>query len=197
MDQRGRGLGREMDLRARSTQSQGGRARGKESASSASEGARCTGKYRLTPRFPMRTNCNRGPQGKLRLLTDGARPRRLQLPEARIHCPQNAWHHRPLPYPGPFVGAKGAQNACADLDRAFGNYSSRRALGLGWDCRPEWAEGCGGGRAVRVLNSGGCWGFPKSTLNPFGVRILSRVAIIDYPPALALTRTFRWQKDSH
>lgn len=167
MDRRGRGLGREMDLGARSTQRQSGSARGKESASSASEGVRRWWKHRLTPRLLPGTNCGSGPQAKLRLLTDGARPRRLQLPEARIHGPQNAWHHCPLPYPGVFRGAKGAQNACAELGRAFGNYNSRRAVGLGRDRHPESAEGWEGGRAVNcVLRSRGWWGFPTSIFKP-------------------------------
>lgn len=69
--------------------------------------------HRPSPRIPPGTNCRSGPQGKLRLLTDGVRPRRLQLPEARARCPQNAWHQRPLPHPGVFGRGRGERRTHA------------------------------------------------------------------------------------
>lgn len=97
-----------------------GQAEEKESAFSAPGGAPRRESCKLTPRLPQGTNCSTGPHGRLRLLTDGACPRRLQLPEAHVSGPRNAWHHRPLPYPGVSGRAGEGQDrddvpsACAD-----------------------------------------------------------------------------------
>lgn len=119
-----------------------GRAGEKLTASSASGGPRWGKSCRLTRRPPPGTNCSSGPYGKLRRLTDGARPQRLQLPETPVHRPQNAWHRWPLPYPGMGRGSGRVRL----LRRAFGNYSSRRALGLRRGRRPERAQA--GGKQV-------------------------------------------------
>ena len=91
----------------------------------------------LTRRVPPGRNCSSKPQGKLRLLTDGARLQRLQYPEVQAHRSPNAWHHRPLPHPGPFLCGMSSERM-RQLNRAFGNYSSRNALGFGLPLWLSW-----------------------------------------------------------
>lgn len=70
------------------------RRRGHGKPSSASGEVPGTEKRGLTLRPRPGSNCWGGPRRKLRLLTDGAHRRRLQLPEASARGPQSAWQRQ-------------------------------------------------------------------------------------------------------